>query len=421
MLDDEHGEAPARGGRRGSERAGRGPRRRRPPTARRAGAPSAPPRGRRPPSGAAAPRSSASRPARRVAPRAPRPAARRARGRGAASPSRRAFGVARSARSAPLWRPRSDAPTTAFSRAVSCGKTPFDCNVRTRPRRARRAGGSIVTSSPSSRTRPASARTVPASTRSAVVFPEPFGPTSATTRPGSSSRSNPSRAWTPPKRFAAPRTSSARARDRGRRRRSRAGAHARPQPRRQGGDDAVGAGREHRDEEQRGEERREPGRLTSAEPADRLGRERERAEEQDAHDRPQRARRPADEHRDEQQERQPRAVRARVRDPGELDVQGARETADGCRAGERAETQPTCLGSERGRGGGTLGRGPRAPVRTCLTRAPDDRERRARRARARARSASSATSPAGRSGRASRRRGGETHPRPARTARWRST
>ena len=73
---------------------------------------------------------------------------------------------------------------------------------------------------------------------------------------------------------------------------------------------------------------------------------------------PRRARRPAHEHGDEQHERQPRPVRARVRHPGELDVEGAREPADGCRAGERAETQPSGLGPERGRGGGMLGRGP---------------------------------------------------------------
>ena len=117
VLDDEHGEAAGRGGRRGSAPAGRGPRRRRPPTARRAGAPSAPPRGRRPPSGAAAPRSSASRPARRVAPRAPRPAARRARGRGRrrrpGGPSawRGARAVPRGgARAAMRRRPRSRGP-----------------------------------------------------------------------------------------------------------------------------------------------------------------------------------------------------------------------------------------------------------------------------------------------------------------------
>ena len=52
---------------------------------------------------------------------------------------------------------------------------------------------------PPTSTRPVSASSSPASTRSAVVLPQPDGPSSATSSPGAMSRSRPSSAWTPPK------------------------------------------------------------------------------------------------------------------------------------------------------------------------------------------------------------------------------
>ena len=59
--------------------------------------------------------------------------------------------------------------------------------------------GTFVMSWPPTTTRPASASSSPASSRSAVVLPQPDGPSSATSSPGAMGRSSPSRARTAPK------------------------------------------------------------------------------------------------------------------------------------------------------------------------------------------------------------------------------
>ena len=68
--------------------------------------------------------------------------------------------------------------------------------ARSLPARAPR--GPAASGRPSSAISPASSGSAPASARSAVVFPEPFAPTSATASPCATSRSSPSRARTPP-------------------------------------------------------------------------------------------------------------------------------------------------------------------------------------------------------------------------------
>src|SRR5258706_8563397 len=63
---------------------------------------------------------------------------------------------------------------------------------RARPRRARCAAGSAVTSSPAKRIRPESGRRLPASWLMKVVLPAPLGPMTAWVSPSSTSRSTPS-------------------------------------------------------------------------------------------------------------------------------------------------------------------------------------------------------------------------------------
>ena len=65
---------------------------------------------------------------------------------------------------------------------------------------SRRLAGMSVMSRPSTRTRPESSRSSPASERSAVVLPQPEGPSSATSSPGARSSERPSSALTSPKR-----------------------------------------------------------------------------------------------------------------------------------------------------------------------------------------------------------------------------
>ena len=65
---------------------------------------------------------------------------------------------------------------------------------------SRRLAGMSVMSRPSSRTRPESSRSSPASERSAVVLPQPEGPSSATSSPGARSSDRPSSALTSPNR-----------------------------------------------------------------------------------------------------------------------------------------------------------------------------------------------------------------------------
>src|SRR3546814_8473287 len=80
--------------------------------------------------------------------------------------------------------------------------------VRPSPRRARRATGQPVTSSPSSTTRPASGLRPPASWAIRVDLPAPLGPISAWISPGSTARSMPSVAFKAPKALCRPCSSS---------------------------------------------------------------------------------------------------------------------------------------------------------------------------------------------------------------------
>jgi len=59
---------------------------------------------------------------------------------------------------------------------------------------------SAIGSNPATRTVPAVGRSIPASTRSKVVFPDPFGPTSPTISPAPTTSSTPASARRPPKR-----------------------------------------------------------------------------------------------------------------------------------------------------------------------------------------------------------------------------
>nr|WP_279581142.1 hypothetical protein [Fodinicola feengrottensis] len=77
-----------------------------------------------------------------------------------------------------------------FSATLMCGNSAYDCT--TRPR-SRRCGGIPVTSRPDNRTVPDASGTKPATARSAVVFPEPLGPRTATSSPASTVRLKPSR------------------------------------------------------------------------------------------------------------------------------------------------------------------------------------------------------------------------------------
>ena len=65
---------------------------------------------------------------------------------------------------------------------------------------SRRFGGTSVTSLPSITTRPEVGRSKPATSRSAVVLPQPDGPSSETNSPVAISRSMPARATTSPNR-----------------------------------------------------------------------------------------------------------------------------------------------------------------------------------------------------------------------------
>ncbi len=80
--------------------------------------------------------------------------------------------------------------------AFRCGKRLYDWN--TIPV-SRRWAGTRVTFSPSTSTSPESGCSKPASMRSAVVLPQPDGPSRARSSPGRTDRSSPSRATVPPK------------------------------------------------------------------------------------------------------------------------------------------------------------------------------------------------------------------------------
>ena len=118
--------------------------------------------------------------------------------------SARDFGVASTVRSAPPKCRRTPAPASTFSSAVMLPNTAVRCSVRTTPTSTRAAMPSPF--SHGRRARPGRRRdaSVPERMRSAVVFPDPFGPMRATIGPGCASSSRPSSATTPPKRFRTP-------------------------------------------------------------------------------------------------------------------------------------------------------------------------------------------------------------------------
>ena len=86
-------------------------------------------------------------------------------------------------------------PNATFSAAVIVGKSEYAWN--TIPV-SRRLAGTSVTSRPSISTRPSVGRSNPASSRSAVVLPQPDGPSRASNSPGSSARSSPASACVAP-------------------------------------------------------------------------------------------------------------------------------------------------------------------------------------------------------------------------------
>src|SRR5438876_8483931 len=93
--------------------------------------------------------------------------------------------------------PRMRAAKVTFSSAVRRSSRP-DPSLST-PVRRRTASPSTDGSMPSTRIRPRSGRRMPLSSRIVVVLPAPFGPSSATTSPGSTRNVTPSRARSPPK------------------------------------------------------------------------------------------------------------------------------------------------------------------------------------------------------------------------------
>ena len=113
-----------------------------------------------------------------------------ARDRGQAEALEQLASSARERRSAPGPGRRSRPSRRVGGNPHSCGVTPI----------AARDGGERG-SPPNSSARPASGRLRPRRIESAVVFPAPFGPSSATTSPASIARSTESRAVRPPKRF----------------------------------------------------------------------------------------------------------------------------------------------------------------------------------------------------------------------------
>src|SRR5438270_3050364 len=85
-------------------------------------------------------------------------------------------------------------PKATFCIAVMCGNSEYAWN--TMPI-SRLLAGTLVTSSPPKTTRPPSVSSRPATSRSAVVLPQPEGPSRATSSPGARVRLSPSRAVTP--------------------------------------------------------------------------------------------------------------------------------------------------------------------------------------------------------------------------------
>ncbi len=104
--------------------------------------------------------------------------------------------------------PRTNPPTSTFSRTVNPLKSRIAWNVRAMPRRASRCGGSRVMSSPANRMVPSSARKCPEMRLMSVVLPAPFGPMSPNTCLSGIARSIVFTATTPPNRLVSERVSS---------------------------------------------------------------------------------------------------------------------------------------------------------------------------------------------------------------------
>ena len=122
-------------------------------------------------------------------------------------------------------------------------------------------------------------------------------------------------------------------------------------------DDPLAAEREHGEEEQRREHRVEARRLDAFERAEHACGAGDDSEPGDAGGRPERRGDAAEQHRDEELEREVRPVLARVRDTCELHGEAPGETADRRRGDERAEAAPCRGDAERRSAGRHLPRG----------------------------------------------------------------
>ncbi len=100
-------------------------------------------------------------------------------------------------------RRRISAAASTFSRTDNDPKTSSLWKVRAMPSRARLCGLSAVMSVPSKETFPAWRDWRPQMALKSVVLPAPLGPMRPVTVPGSTTRSTPRNAWTPPNRTSA--------------------------------------------------------------------------------------------------------------------------------------------------------------------------------------------------------------------------
>ena len=188
-------------------------------------------------------------------------------------------------------------------------------------------------------------------------MPEPFGPISAHTSPATSSSDTESAATSSPKRL----VSDSATRIGGSCTGSRAaGTETSVVARRTGGsdvsrdesphqrDDPFAAEREHGEEEQRREHRVEARRLDAFQRPEHAGGAGDEREPGDSGRGPERRRDAAEQHGDEELEREVRPVLARVRDARELHRQPAGEAADRRRGDERAEPATCGRNAERG-------------------------------------------------------------------------
>src|SRR6266436_5175254 len=90
-------------------------------------------------------------------------------------------------------------PASTFSSTVRWPHSPPFWNVRRTPLSAISCGRSLSSRSPFSSMRPVASGTRPVIALKSVVFPAPFGPITATTSPGATSRLTPDKALSPPK------------------------------------------------------------------------------------------------------------------------------------------------------------------------------------------------------------------------------